>query len=259
MTLPMGLILGRATEKLARDVKYVLLADDHPIVLAGMRDLLEAQPEISVIGTATSVGELFSTLEAIRPSILILDLNLGKADGLAVLKSVLNVHEDLPVLVFSVHDERDYAPRALHAGAKGYLMKDQPVEKILAAVRRVLRGETSVNQVAMDCLRPGDPGQGVMSVEQLTDRELVIFRMIGQGFPTRGIANDLHVSIKTVEKHRENIKRKLGISAGSKLGAEAAIYVWRSDGGSTVESSLVGGSVSASALDDGSELGGGDE
>lgn len=222
---------GRGSDKALREIKYVLLADDHPIVLFGLREVLEAQADLAVIGTVRTASELFQTLEAIRPSLLILDLSVGKGDGLDVLKSVLAVHEDLLVLVFSVHNESDYAIRVVNAGAKGYVTKDTPIEQILKAVRRVFRGQTYLSEEILARQQSEDAACGVSDVENLTDRELAIFRMIGSGQSTRIIAENLHLSIKTVEKHRENIKSKLGLSGGAKLAAVAAVYVWRSEGG----------------------------
>ncbi len=229
--MPVTLTRGRSTP--LREVRYILLADDHPIVLAGLRGLLEQEPDLSIIGTVRTSKELFVTLEAIRPSLLILDLSLGKADGLDVLKSVRAIHERLAVLVFSMHDERDFALRVVNAGAMGYLMKDNAAEQMVAAVRAVLGGQVYLSEAVLAGRRLGEALDGEGGVDGLTDRELSIFRMIGKGMSTREIAEDLHLSVKTVEKHRENIKRKLGIDGGSKLAAEAAVYVWRSAGGET--------------------------
>ncbi len=223
--------INRGKSSPLREMKYVLLADDHPIVLAGMRALLEQQPDLAIIGTVGTSKELFQTLEAIRPSLLIMDLSLGKADGLDVLKSVRAIHERLSVLVFSMHDERDYALRVLTAGAMGYLMKDNAADELLAAVRRVLGGQIYLSEVVLAGRSAEEVAEIGDGVDGLTDRELSIFRMIGSGLPTRTIAADLHLSVKTIEKHRENIKRKLGLEGGSKLAAEAAIYVWRSAAG----------------------------
>lgn len=222
---------ARGSQQAPRETRYVLLADDHPIVLAGLRGLLEAQPDLSVIGTVRTAGELFQTLVAIRPSLLILDLSLGKGDGLGVLKSVRAVHRNLPVLVFSTHDEKDYAIRAVNAGAKGYVMKDKTSEQLLEAIRMVFRGQTYLSAEILARQGTEEAGGFVGEVDNLTDRELAIFRMIGGGQSTRMIAENLHLSIKTVEKHRENIKGKLGLEGGAKLAVVAAVYVWRSEGG----------------------------
>ncbi len=224
---------GRGSYQAQREIRYVLLADDHPIVLFGLRDLLDAQPDLAVIGTVRTAGELYQTLEAIRPTLLIMDLSLGKGDGLDVLKSVLAVHDQLMVLIFSMHDEEDYAVRAVNAGARGYLRKDSTIEQLLEAVQVVFSGQIYLSEEILAAQRPDDKKRGESGVENLTDRELSVFRMIGSGLPTRSIAENLHLSIKTIEKHRENIKSKLGVNAGSKLAAVAAVYVWRSDGART--------------------------
>ncbi len=214
-----------------REMRYILLADDHPIVLAGLRGLLEQELDLSIIGTVQTSQELFQTLEAIRPSLLIMDLSLGKADGLDVLKSVRAIHERLSVLIFSMHDERDYALRVVAAGAMGYLMKDNGPDDLLAAVRTVLGGQVYLSEEVRTGRSAEEAAEIGGGVDGLTDRELSIFSMIGRGMATREIAVDLHLSVKTVEKHRENIKRKLGLDGGSKLAAEAAVYVWRSASG----------------------------
>ncbi len=212
-------------------MRYVLLADDHPVVLSGLRGLLEQEADLSIIGTVRTTKELFLTLEAIRPSLLILDLSLGKADGLNVLKSVRAVHSELPVLIFTMHDEHDYARRVVSAGAMGYLMKDNAAEELHAAVRTVLRGDVYLSEAVRAGRSDKEAAEIGGGVDNLTDRELSIFRMIGSGLPTREIAGTLHLSVKTIEKHRENIKRKLGLEGGAKLAAEAAVYVWRSGSG----------------------------
>lgn len=203
-----------------------MLADDHPIVLGGLRKLLAAQTELEVVGAASSAQDLMAALAAICPSLLIMDLGLGNADGLSVLKSIRSTHRALPILVFSMHDELEYAGRALTSGASGYVMKDNADEQLLVAIRTVLRGEIYLSRVVRDSHLGPSPESSRYGVDLLTDRELSVFRMIGVGRPTREIADDLFISIKTVEKHRENIKRKLGIESGNILGVEAAIHVW---------------------------------
>lgn len=225
-------IIRQAETAAAVGRKFVVLADDHPIVLGGLRRLLASQTDLEVVGTAKSAKDLMSSLSAVCPSLLIMDLGLGNADGLSVLKSVRSVHRALPIVVFSMHDELEYAARALSCGANGYVMKDHADEQLIGAIQTVLRGEIYLSQAVRESHLGPSPESSRYGVELLTDRELSIFRMIGVGRPTREIADSLFISIKTVEKHRENIKRKLGIETGNRLGVEAAIYVWRSNGGS---------------------------
>ncbi|MGC1480340.1 MAG: response regulator transcription factor [Chthoniobacterales bacterium] len=216
--------------------EYVVVADDHPVILRGLSQLINAEKDLEVIATISNARDLMETLGAVRPSLLLLDLGLGNADGLSVLKSVRAMHKSLPVLVFSMLDELDFAGRALTSGASGYVMKDNVDDQLLMAIRTVMKGETYLSPAVRQSHLGRSPESERFGVELLTDRELSVFRKVGMGRTTRSIAEDLFISVKTVEKHRENIKRKLGIESGNILCAEAAVYVWRSRGGvSSVE------------------------
>jgi len=201
--------------------RNVLLLEDHPIVRQGLEQMINHEPDLHVCGTAEDAEKALAEIESLRPDLLLLDISLQGANGLEVLKLVRERHPELRVLILSMHDERLYAMRALGAGAAGYVMKQEATENVLTAIRRVLDGDVylsaqmerkSMQQfVGRRAIPKGTP------LEDLSKRELEVFELIGRGQRTKQIAEALHVSVKTVESHRQHIKEKLGLSNGQEL------------------------------------------
>jgi DNA-binding NarL/FixJ family response regulator len=183
--------------------------------------LIDQEPDLEVCGEAEDAYAAAKTLATLRPDILILDLSLNGPDGFELLKLIRGAGNDIPILVLSMYDETIYAERVLRAGANGYIMKQEATDTVLDAIRRIIRREIYVSQrVANKMLqqlvaRPAAPPQP--SVDQLSDRELEVFRLIGDGLGTREIATALHLSIKTVESYQAHIKEKLSLPSARAL------------------------------------------
>jgi DNA-binding NarL/FixJ family response regulator len=202
--------------------RKIFLVDDHPIVRAGLTQLINREPDLAVCGDAEEMSGALHSIEDLRPDILILDLSLNGPDGLDLLKTIRARDPGLPVLVLSMHDESIYAERALRAGANGYIMKQEATERVLVAVRRILNREIYVSdRIANKMLRKlaGGPAAAAPQspVDELSDRELEVLRMIGQGQGTRQIAEVLRLSVKTVESYQAHLKEKLGLKNSREL------------------------------------------
>jgi len=207
-------------------VRHVFLVDDHPLVRRGLGELLSTEEGIEVCGEAESVAEAMETFDPDGCDLAIVDLSLGGPDGLELIKRLRQCWPEVPVLVYSMHDESIYAQRALAAGARGYLGKQEPPDCVLEAVRRVLSGEIYLSPEMAQRLEAGS-GDNVNGhpVEQLSDRELEVFGLLGRAHGTRQIAERLKLSHKTIESHRENIKRKLGLRNHNELMRRAVLWV----------------------------------
>ena len=203
----------QAHNNFASKKKTVFVVDDHPIVRQGLALLINREADLAVCGEAEEMHAALSAIQAAKPDILIVDISLNGPDGLELLKNIRITSPRLPVLVLSMHDESIYAERALRAGANGYIMKQEATEKVLVALRRILSGEIYVSdRIANNMLRHYVRGANVSehsSVSDLSDRELEVFRLIGEGQGTRQIADALHLSVKTVESYQAHIKEKL--------------------------------------------------
>jgi DNA-binding NarL/FixJ family response regulator len=211
----------------------VLLVDDHPIVRQGLTQLINQEQDLAVCGHAEDANGALHAIAAYRPDIVILDISLNGPDGLDVLKDIRMRDEALPVLVLSMHDESLYAERALRAGANGYIMKQEATERVLQAIRRIRGGEVYVSdRIAKRLLRQvvSSPAPGKSPMEALTDRELAVFRLIGKGRGTREIADELYISVKTVETYQAHIKEKLSLKNARELVQHAFQWVTREDG-----------------------------
>ncbi|HME05749.1 MAG TPA: response regulator transcription factor [Bryobacteraceae bacterium] len=199
----------------------VFIVDDHPIVRQGLALLINREPDLAVCGDAEEANSALRLIAATKPDLVIVDLSLTGPDGLELLKSLRARKPDLPVLILSMLDESLYAERALRAGANGYIMKQEATEKVLVAIRRILDGEVYVSdRMANKMLHRfvGDAPPGDRSpVAGLTDRELEIFRLIGDGHGTRQIAEELHISVKTVETYQAHLKEKLMVKNSREL------------------------------------------
>ncbi len=195
--------------------------DDHPIVRRGLTLIINEEEDLMVCGEAEEATGAIHVLASARPDVLILDISLNGRDGLDLLKHLRAAHPSLPVLILSMHDELMYAERALRAGANGYIMKQEATEKVLLAVRRILAGEIYVSdRLANHMLQHYITGSGSLrnsSIAKLSDRELEVFRLIGDGHGTRQIAEELHLSVKTVESYQAHIKEKLALRSSREL------------------------------------------
>jgi DNA-binding NarL/FixJ family response regulator len=200
--------------------KCVFLVDDHPAMRQGLKELIDQEADLSVCGQAADIPSAIEGIQKTRPDIAIVDLSLKDASGLELIKDLKVRHADLPVLVLSMHAEGLYAERALKAGARGYIMKEATTENIIKAIRQVLGGEIYLSADAsskmLKKMAGADPASAG-SVESLSDRELEVFRLVGEGLRTRDIAERLHLSVKTIESYREHIKQKLHLDNAAKL------------------------------------------
>lgn len=203
--------------------RRVLIVDDHPIVCEGLRLLINHESDLQVCGVEEDLSSALAAVESLKPDIAIIDLNIKGGDGLQLIKAIKLMESDIPMLVLSMHDEGLYAERALRAGARGYLTKQEAGDRVLTALRSILRGEIYLTSALRGRLNRGkDLFQQIQDpVEDLSDRELQIFRLIGMGHGTRQISEELNVSIKTIESHRRNIKTKLGLDSATELVRQA--------------------------------------
>src|SRR5580698_6450192 len=211
--------------------KTVYVVDDHPIVRQGLTLLINQEPDLTVCGEAEEMHSALSAIQAVRPDILIVDISLNGPDGLELLKNIRLGAPRLPVLILSMHDESIYAERALRAGANGYIMKQEATERVLVALRRILSGEIYVsdkiaNSMLQHYVRGANPSEH-SSIAELTDRELEVFRLIGEGHGTRQIAEALHLSVKTVESYQAHIKEKLSLRSARELVQHAVEWTVR--------------------------------
>ncbi|MGA8428783.1 MAG: response regulator transcription factor [Candidatus Sulfotelmatobacter sp.] len=201
--------------------KTVFVVDDHPIVRQGLALLINRESDLTVCGEAEEMHAALSAIPIAKPDILIVDISLNGPDGLELLKNIRITSPRLPVLILSMHDESIYAERALRAGANGYIMKQEATEKVLVALRRILSGEIYVSgRIANSMLQHyvhGASPSPQSSISELTDRELEVFRLIGEGHGTRQIAEALHLSVKTVESYQAHIKEKLCLRSAREL------------------------------------------
>jgi DNA-binding NarL/FixJ family response regulator len=213
----------------------VLLVDDHPIVRQGLALLIDREADLSVCGEAEGAHSAFHAIATLRPDIVLLDISLSGPDGLDVLKEIRAKSANLPVLMLSMHDETIYAERAMRAGANGYIMKQEATEKVLVAIRRILRGGVYLSDRLTNTMLQqfvhGASTAKKSPLVGLTDRELEVFRLIGQGHGTRQIADELHLSVKTIESYQAHIKEKLSLRNARELVQHAIEWTVSLDGG----------------------------
>jgi DNA-binding NarL/FixJ family response regulator len=209
----------RAATAVARHTVFIV--DDHPIVRQGLALLINREPDLAVCGDAEEAGSALRRIEELKPHLIVVDISLNGPDGLDLLKDIRARDANLPVLILSMLDESLYAERALRAGANGYIMKQEATDRVLVAIRRILGGEIYVSdRMANRMLHRFASGAQVETrspVADLTDRELEVFRLIGEGHGTRQIAQQLHISVKTVESYQAHIKDKLSLKNAREL------------------------------------------
>jgi DNA-binding NarL/FixJ family response regulator len=199
----------------------VLVVEDHAVVLEGLTILIDDQPDFKVVGGAETIEQALKLVPQLKPDIVIVDISLGEQSGLDLIRQLHEERPNLPILALSMHDESLYAERALRAGAKGYIMKKEAMKNVMIAVRRILRGEIYVSEkIALRMAHKLVDPQAVKAgsaLEQLSDREFEVFKLIAEGIGPTEIASRLDVSVKTIETHRERVKQKLGLKNGQAL------------------------------------------
>jgi DNA-binding NarL/FixJ family response regulator len=208
---------GTAPAKKAR----VLIVDDHPIVRQGLEEMIGREPDLTVVAGADSAAKALEIVSTTPLDLAVIDITLTGANGIELIKNIRAQNASLPMLVLSMHDESLYAERALRAGAQGYVMKQEATSKLMIAIRRILEGQIYLSDAMNDRMVRkmigGRTDADSTDVDLLSDRELEVLQLIGRGRGTRQIAEDLHLSVKTIESHRAHIKEKLKLSTAPEL------------------------------------------
>jgi DNA-binding NarL/FixJ family response regulator len=213
--------LKKKQDKTSENKTQILIVDDHPVVRDGLTTIINHEQDLNVCGEAEDAYEALKAVTELKPDVVIVDISLKGSDGIELTKSIKAGHPKLPVIVLSVHDESVYAERALLAGAKAYLMKDAVSENIVRAIRTVLSGEiyvsNTISKKFLHKIARDKAGTTKTPIENLSDREFEVFRLIGEGFKASQIAMQLHLSIKTIETYRSRIKEKLNLHNAAEL------------------------------------------
>ena len=214
----------------------ILIVDDHPVFCEGLRRMLDRHPSLVVCGQVPDAASAMKAVAELKPDLALVDISLEGTNGIDLIKSLKAKHEDLPILVVSMHDESLYAERALRAGAQGYIMKNQPIQIVRAAIFKVLGGDVflsdKMSTAVLARLLLGRKDQPASPLEQLSDRELEVFQMLGEGKSSRQIAEDLDLTIPTIHSFRNRIKEKLQYKNSTELVLHAMQWVRERDGGS---------------------------
>ncbi len=205
--------MAKKTEITPQEKKRVLIVDDHPVFRHGIASLINAEEDLVVCGEAGSSPSALQAMRTLKPDVAMLDISLPGTNGVELIKLMKAEQPKLPILMLSMHDESLYALRALRAGAMGYVMKAEALNHVTSALRKVLQGEIYVSEkfserLIFKAIQSIDGGMG-SPVDKLSDRELEVLQLLGRGFGTREIAEELHLSVKTIETHRAHIKEKL--------------------------------------------------
>jgi DNA-binding NarL/FixJ family response regulator len=203
--------------------RRVFVVDDHPVVRDGLRGVIEQQPDLMVCGEAAEAAEALANIPSASPDLVLVDLSLAHSSGLDLLKDLVIQHPGIAIIVLSMHDEMIYADRVLRAGARGYLMKAESSQSLLTAIRRVLAGKVFVSDNVMTSIaaKLGKYKSDVAPVKRLSDRELQVFELMGQGMSTSDIAKQMHLSMKTVQAYVARAKEKFGVPSLKELLREA--------------------------------------
>lgn len=221
--------MAAKNKKSSPPAKRILIVDDHPMLRTGLAQLINHEPDLKVIAEADNAGQAINAVAKNKFDLVLLDISLPDKSGLELIKDIRALRPELPVLVVSMHDEMIYAERVLRAGARGYIMKQEGGKKFLRAIRQVLAGQVFVSEMMsariLEVFSGRQPGNSSSPVRNLSDREFEVFRLIGQGLGSRVSADQLHLSIKTVEVHRANIKEKLGLKTATELVRYAVRWV----------------------------------
>ncbi len=209
--------------------KKILVVDDHAVLREGLVAQINREPDLIVCGEAENAGAAIAATEKLSPDLVLADITLPGRNGLELIRDLRVVQPGLPVLVLSMHDAALYAERVLRAGGRGYISKQQSGQRLITAIRHVLSGQIylsdDVSTRLFDSLTGQRPAKTLSPVEQLTDRELEVFTLVGQAKETKEISRRLGMSVKTVEAHRASIKRKLKLKTGPELTRHAVLWV----------------------------------
>ncbi len=217
-------------DKTIKNEYSVMLVDDHPIVRQGMAVLINQEPDLTVANEASNATEALQKLDQFVPDAIIIDVSLQGTSGIDLTKTLKDRLPQIPILILSMHDETLYAERALRAGARGYVMKQEAAETVISAIRTVISGNIYLSSALsakvlrdiVDGVKPSDTD--LYGIDRLSDRELEVFELIGRGYATRRIAESLNLSVKTIETHRAHIKQKLKLKNATELVHRA--YHW---------------------------------
>jgi DNA-binding NarL/FixJ family response regulator len=224
--------LGRpAASSQEQKRRAILIVDDHPVLRHGIAQLINNERDLVVCGEAETAPGALEAMRSLKPDLALLDISLQGTNGIELIKLMRAEQPKLPILMLSMHDESLYALRALRAGARGYVMKGEAMEHVLTAMRKVLDGDIYVSprfseRLVFKAIQSLEGGMG-SPVDKLSDRELEVLQLLGKGFGTREIANELHLSIKTIETHRAHIKEKLGFKDAGEMVRFAIDWVTR--------------------------------
>ncbi|QPM67497.1 response regulator [Atribacter laminatus] len=203
--------------------KYrIFIIDDHPVVIRGLSNLIDQEKELCVCGSSVDTKDVIDEIKKLKPDLIILDISLKDLNGLEFFKELKNNALEIPVLVLSMHDENLYAERSLHAGARGFIMKQEAPEKVILAIQEILKGNIylsdKMKKIIIEQFASQDIKKNNFSgIKTLSERELEIFEMIGKGLSSRQIAESMFLSIKTIETYRARIKTKLNLSSSNEL------------------------------------------
>lgn len=211
------------------DRKRILVVDDHAVLREGLTAQINREPDLVVCGEAEDARKALSAVEELKPDLVLADITLPGRNGLELIRDIRTLRPGLPVLVLSMHDASLFAERVLRAGGRGYISKQRSGQRLIAAIRHVLSGQIYLSDEMstrlLDSLAGKRATRTVSPIEQLTDRELEVFTLIGQAKETKDISRRLGMSGKTVEAHRANIKRKLKLKSGPELTRHAVLWV----------------------------------
>lgn len=219
---------SRSTMSLNKQIARVMIVDDHPVVRRGLAELIADEADLEVCGEAGDAVEALRLLETARPDVVVVDISLQAGNGIELVEQIKLRDERVKTLVSSMHDETLFAERALRAGAMGYINKQEPTERVLDAIREVLNGQVFLSTRMANRLLQSVVGGETLDqdpIGSLSNRELEVFELIGQGLTTKKIAGRLHLSPKTIETHREKIKTKLNLTNSTELARRAVQWV----------------------------------
>lgn len=210
----------------------ILIVDDHPLVRTGFAQLIGDCPDLEVCGEAGDMAEALRQIDGAHPDLAIIDLSLAGGSGLDLIEHIKSRDKNILMLVASMHDETLYAERVLAAGARGYINKQEAQDSIIRAIRQVLSGKVYLSQKMTDRLLSGmvDTNNETRDIDSLSNRELQVFELIGEGVPASQIAEQLNLSVKTIETHQAHIKKKLGLDSAHELNQRAIRWVMDQQG-----------------------------
>jgi DNA-binding NarL/FixJ family response regulator len=199
----------------------IVIVDDHPLIRAGLRSLISQEKDLEVSGEAEGYSQALDLLNQVDPELMIVDISIKDGNGLELVQTAKSIKPDLKMIVASIHDEAIYAERVLHAGAAGYVNKETATDEIIDAIRSVLKGKVYLSEAMTErmLLNAANVNQSRerSPLEKLSNRELEVFEMIGSGLSTKEIAEKIHLSVKTIETYRDNLKKKLNLDSGNEL------------------------------------------